>query len=150
KETETLTEEMFSQVYAAAAAHLKPIFLMAVTTGMRRGEILQLTWDCVDLERNIIVVRTLKKTGEGERIRHIPIHPSLREVLLSMRKVEGSPYVFCRRDGRPYQQIQNGVRAAFEKAGVMVGKVKRVHYFRHTFATELVEREKVDAFTLQD
>jgi integrase len=42
------------------------------------------------------------------------------------------------------------VRAAFEKAGVMVGKAKRVHYLRHTFATELVEREKVDPFTLQD
>src|SRR5215510_6538283 len=88
KETEALTEEMFSQVYAAAASHLKPILLMAVTTGMRRGEILQLTWDCVDLDRNIIVVKTLKKTGEGERIRHIPLHSSLRETLLRIKKVE--------------------------------------------------------------
>jgi site-specific recombinase XerD len=67
-----------------------------------------------------------------------------------IRRVAGSPYVFCHSDGRPYQQIQNGIRAAFERAGVMAGKAKRVHYFRHTFATELVEREKVDPFTLQD
>lgn len=150
KETETLSEEMFSQVYEEAAPHLKPMFLAAITAGMRRGEILRLTWDCVDLDRDIIAVKTLKKNGEGERIRHIPIHPSLREALLGIRRVEGSPYVFCHCNGKPYKDIKNGVRAAFERAGVMVGKAKRVHYFRHTFATELVEREKVDPFTLQD
>src|SRR5262249_22850816 len=75
KETETLTEEMFSQVYTTAAPHLKTIFLMAVTTGMRRGEMLRLTWDGVDLDREMIAVKTLKKNGEGERIRYIPMHP---------------------------------------------------------------------------
>lgn len=32
----------------------------------------------------------------------------------------------------------------------MVGEAKRVPYFRHIFATELVEGGKVDPFTLPD
>lgn len=42
--------------------HLLLIVLLAITTGMRRGEILGLTWDCIDFERNSII---LKETKNG-------------------------------------------------------------------------------------
>lgn len=42
--------------------HLLPVVLLAITTGMRQGEILGLTWDCIDLDRKVI---SLKETKNG-------------------------------------------------------------------------------------
>ena len=42
--------------------HLILIVLLAITTGMRQGEILGLTWDCIDFDRQFI---TLKETKNG-------------------------------------------------------------------------------------
>ena len=42
--------------------HLPLIVLLAITTGMRQGEILGLTWDCIDFVRETI---TLKETKNG-------------------------------------------------------------------------------------
>ncbi|MGZ3633875.1 MAG: tyrosine-type recombinase/integrase [Parachlamydiaceae bacterium] len=43
--------------------HLLPIFLIAITTGMRKSEVIKLTWDCVDLDRGLI---SLKETKNGK------------------------------------------------------------------------------------
>lgn len=55
---------------------LYPIFVVALNTGMRIGEILGLTWDCVDFEKNMIsVTKTLSylsNDGKG----HYEFHPT--------------------------------------------------------------------------
>ena len=42
------SKEEFDRLLAVAPAHLKPIVLTAYYTGMRRGELLKLTWDRVE------------------------------------------------------------------------------------------------------
>lgn len=59
------------------------IVLMALTTGMRRGEILGLRWPDVDLERRMIV---LNKTKNGER-RSVPAVPEVAALLREHAKV---------------------------------------------------------------
>lgn len=54
---------------------------LLVYTGMRRSEILDLRWEDVKLEDSTITV-----TGKGGKLRHIPIHPALGEVLSASKR----------------------------------------------------------------
>lgn len=54
---------------------------LLVYTGMRRSEILALKWEDVKLPDNTITV-----TGKGGKLRHIPIHPALSEVLVDVER----------------------------------------------------------------
>lgn len=62
---------------------LQLIVLLALTTGMRRGEILGLRWADVDLERKLIVIN---KTKNRDR-RSVPIVPAVAELLQAHGKV---------------------------------------------------------------
>lgn len=57
KERAVLTLEQADQLLAASSEQLKMILTIAVTTGMRRGEILSLKWLDIDLERRFLQVR---------------------------------------------------------------------------------------------
>jgi len=58
----------FQVLVDAAPAHLKPILLTAYHTGMRKGEILGLTWDRMDLKADMIRLRPEDtKTRESAR-----------------------------------------------------------------------------------
>jgi len=128
-----LTPEELTRLLDASAPHLKPIVLMAVHTGMRRREILSLRWADVDLRKRTI---TLTKTKNNER-RIIPINAQLADVLRSVPLHLESPFVFCDRDGCPYDRIDNGFRRACQRAGIVDF---RFHDLRHTFASHLIMR----------
>src|SRR5262249_39644014 len=71
-------------------AHLEPILILVLNTGMRRGEILSLSWPQIDFTRNLIhLVRT--KTGKA---RPVPMNSAVREQLLALRVHSRSQYVF--------------------------------------------------------
>ncbi len=63
---------------------------MAINTGMRRGEIFNLKWFDVDLNRNVLHVR-VSKSG---RARTVPLNATVRSLLESIPKT--SEYVFMR------------------------------------------------------
>ncbi len=128
-----LTPEELTRLLDACAPHLKPIALIAVHAGMRRREILSLRWSDVDLRKRPI---TLTKTKNNER-RILPMNAHLADVLRRLPRHVESPYVFCDRDGRPYDRIDNGFRRACKRAGIVDC---RFHDLRHTFASHLVMR----------
>ena len=70
--------------------HIKPIVTIALYTGMRKSEILQLKWDNVDLKHGFIL---LEVTKNGER-REIPINARVREALTGITRRLDVPYVF--------------------------------------------------------
>jgi integrase len=64
-------------MHLAAVAWLREVVTFAVNTGMRRGEILALTWAGVDFTRRTVTVFTSKI---GER-RTIPVNQTVLELL---------------------------------------------------------------------
>lgn len=60
--------------------HLKPIVITALNTGMRRGEILSLKWEQVDLRHGFISLEDTK-SGEG---REIPINYAIKSLFEEM------------------------------------------------------------------
>src|SRR5215218_10302406 len=76
---------------AASGDRLEAFYVLAVHTGMRRGELLGLKWDDVDLGNSTVRVhRTLTRTGNGRRIAlgKPKTDKSNRNVRLTPRAVE--------------------------------------------------------------
>ena len=124
------------------APHLKPIVIVALHTGMRRGEILGLKWKQVDLNHGFILLDTTKN---GER-KEIPIDDTLQEMFTEMPHSIESIHVFTDRDGNPYKSIKHSFSTALRKAGI---HDFRFHDCRHTFASHLV-MAGVDLVSVKD
>lgn len=122
-----LSPEEIERLLTACTAHSRPFVLLALNTGMRRGEILGLTWDRVDLAGGVL---TLTHTKNG-KVRRVPMNALVRETLRTMPR--SGPYVFG--GARPYGAIKTGWLAACRRAGL---SGVRFHDLRHTAATAMV------------
>jgi integrase len=71
---------------------LKPIVITALNTGIRKGEILNLKWDNVDLKQGFSLLNQ-DQTKNGDR-KEIPINRAPRETLQGITRHLDSPYVF--------------------------------------------------------
>jgi integrase len=69
-----LPKEECLNLVACCDNHLRPIVMTALNTGMRKGEVLGLKWENVDLKHGFVL---LERTKNGER-REIPINATLR------------------------------------------------------------------------
>jgi integrase len=115
-------------------AHLRPLVIVAIGTGMRRGDQLNLLWVKVDFQRNVIYVPN-SKTG---RDYPLPMNEDVRGVMLQLRReLKGSDHVFVNKDtGKPYRDLKKGFLRACELAGI---KNLHWHDLRHTFGARLAE-----------
>ena len=109
------------------------IVVLAITTGMRQGEILGLKWKDVDLVRSCAV---LHETKNGER-RTVPIPQFAAQFLIELSKVRriDTPLVFPgKKDPLKPIDIRNMWDDAVVKAGL---EDFRFHDLRHTAASYL-------------
>lgn len=127
-----LSRDESQNLIRAANNYLKPIVITALNTGMRRGEILGLKWDQVDLKHGFIL---LDITKNGER-REIPINGTLSITLKGITRRLDVPYVFYDpKTGKAYQDVKKSFHSACKRA-----KIRDFHFhdLRHTFASQLV------------
>lgn len=135
-----LSPDEAKKLLDACGPGLRPIVILALHTGMRRGEILGLKWGDVDFNRGVILVRR-SKNGES---REIPMTKTLREALSGLPRV--SDTVFTSSKGGPYRSIRNAFNRAVREAG-FAGL--RFHDLRHVFASNL-RMGGADLFLLQE
>lgn len=130
----TLEEE--EQLVAACTSrrtHLKPIIICALDTGMRRGEILTLSWSDVDFNQRLINIKAYHTKTEQERTLAMTdrLYEELR-VLYDDSPKQPDKLVFG---------IEDNVKRSFGSACKVAGiEGLRFHDLRHTFATRLIER----------
>ena len=137
-----LTAEEWHKLYEAAAPHLQPILLTAYHLGQRLGEILNLTWDRVDLHRGIITLRGVDTKTNVPR--QVPMTPQVKATLTSLAKVRDLTHkhvlVYQR---NPVREVKTAFHTACRKAGI---ENLRFHDLRHCAATNL-RRAGVDTTT---
>lgn len=107
-------------------AAVKPIILLAISTGLRRGEILSLRWSNIDLERRVATI-PITKTGLP---RTIPLTDSAVEILMGVHR--DSNIVF--------DIAANAFRKAWERLRVRAGIPDlRFHDLRHEAISRFCE-----------
>jgi integrase len=156
-----LTPEQVAGFPALVHGHpLEAPVLVALFTGMRRGEILALRWGNVDLDEEVIQVReSLEQTKIGLRfklpkskagVRDIRLPAIVTDALQDHRKRElerrfqlgqGRPsdadLVFPTWDGSPWQP--NAFSGAWSKLAQELGLSVSLHGLRHTHASQLID-----------
>ncbi len=125
--------------------YLKNIFITGYYTGMRLGEILNMKWNWIDFEQNIIKVLCSESfTTKSKKERIIPISQTLRNVLLNqfpkVINVDKNNFVFVRVSG--IKLNENFVSKQFKKSVRAAGLDDKIHFhtLRHSFASMLVQR----------
>lgn len=140
--TRWLTKAEAARLLKAALAepkvrlHLPLFILLGLYTGQRKGAILALRWDMVDLENNRINFQPLDRRVTNKRRSRIPIPRRLRTHLRNALKrgVADGPVVNL--NGEVIGDIKKGFAAACARAGL---KGVTPHTLRHTCATWLMQ-----------
>lgn len=107
---------------------------------MRRGEILGLTWDKVDLQQRMIFLDA--GDTKDQEPRRIPINSELLEILKAvpsrLAKADEDRHVF-QFNGKSFLDMRDALRKACKTAKIKYGRFRRegfiFHDLRHTFTT---------------
>ena len=160
KEMRTLPAEKISAYLAAAEEHgVLPMFYLELTTGLRRGELVALLWDDLDLEKQTLTVSKSAGRISGEvKVTQPKTANSVRTIYLSKETVDllmqehnkhpSNPVMFPSPvTGRLYGPDCLGRlhKTLLKKAGITENIP--FHGLRHTFAT-LAFQQGVDAKTV--
>ena len=118
------------------APHLKPIIMVALYTGLRRGEILRLRWAHIDFDNVVLTVQKSKtKAGQG---RQVSLNSALRELLLVLHEGATNEWVFPS-PKNPREHIGD-VKNSFRRP-VKISAIPHItfHQLRHTFCSRLAD-----------
>lgn len=127
------------------ADHLKPMVILSIGSGMRRGEVFSLTWSDVDLLARRITVQGAK--AKSGRTRHIPLNSEVTAALKGWRdQTSGSGFVFPGEGGERLNNVRKSWEAVLEAAGI---ERFRWHDMRHHFASKLI-MASVDLNTVRE
>ena len=131
-----LSEAEVKRLYAALLdsrnSQLKFIVPMLILSGARKREVLDAQWGDLDLQRRIWRI-PMSKSG---RARHVPISDGMSELLLSIPRTEGIPFIVPDpKTGKPFISVQYFWNMARCEAGLAD---VRIHDLRHSFASFLI------------
>ena len=163
KQMRPLTEDELLKFFEVAKEdRLFPAFVLVATTGLRRGEVCGLKWDCVDLEEGVLITRrqllilddglhleedTKSKRGRrritltDDAVRELKAHRARQaeEQLLLGKAYQKNNLVFCKADGTKIdpREFTKHFQRLLEEAEL---PRVRLHDLRHTHASLLLAR----------
>jgi len=139
-----LTFEEADRLVAAAEGEWRTMVIVALHTGLRRGELMALGKDAVDLKHRRIDVRRNYHRGrlgtpKSGLSREVPLSETATRALAAHRHTRSEDFVFCDAKGNPLtaSRMRYELRAICKRAGL-----RRIgwHVARHSFASHLVMR----------
>lgn len=114
--------------------HVRLFVMLALHTAGRRGAVLGLTWDRVDMDRGRINLAVVGETNRKRRAT-VPITDQLRPELVAAKEAAQTPYVI-EYAGDRVLNIKKGFAAAVRRAGL---DDVTPHDLRHTAAVWMAE-----------
>lgn len=124
---------------AAVGSHIYSLVLTALHTGMRKSELLNLTWEDIDFDMRMITVKSKDDWHtKNYKARLFQLTPVLYDVLKEHEADQPllrNKYVFTFRGKAIRQDIRRSWRRVVCKAGL---QGITLHTLRHTFASQLV------------
>ena len=128
--------------------HLRPLVMLALNTGLRRGELLGLTWGSVNFSGKILTVTAA--TAKSGHTRRVPLNREALEVLTAWHARQGKPksdaFVFPGHEGERMKRIDTSWESLMKAAKL---KNFRLHDCRHHFASKLVQAG-IDLYTVKE
>ena len=135
------TEEFRRLVVAMPDPIIGAMVAVAGETGLRKSEILGLTWDRIDLHNRRVIIEKTK----GKRVRQIPLSAFTVETLRKVIRYVGVPHIFVHQDGKPWKNPEKPFRAGRKASGL---DWITWHVLRHYRGTTWL-RNGVDIVTVQ-
>jgi integrase len=125
--------------------HLMPLTLLALNTGLRRGELFGLTWEAVRLDGKQLTVTAA--TAKSRKVRHVPLNAEALDVLRRWKKQgSGVGLVFPGLTGERLTHVNRSWSSL-----VTAAELTNFHFHdcRHHFASSLV-MAGVDLYTVKE
>lgn len=128
--------------------HLRPMVVVALNTGLRRGELLGLKWANVNLTGKVLTVTAA--TAKSGHTRRVPLNTEAFDTLTLWYERQKNPkseaLVFPGHRGERMTRIDTAWASLTKLAGI---KNFRLHDCRHHFASKLVQAG-VDLYTVKE
>ena len=124
-----MSKEEIDQLLQKCSRSLRLAVVVALNTGLRKSELQSLRWGDIYYEQEVIRICN----SENGEPRDIPMNEAVKVAILSMPRHPEGAYVFCGKDGIPYN-FRKAFETAVKRAGI---SDFRWHDLRHTYASHL-------------
>ena len=125
---------LFEELDDNANVQVGQVIRLLLLTGARKREVLDARWSEIDMSRRLLTVAASR--SKSKKPRHIPLSDAAVELLRTLPRHEGVPWVFFNpRTGKPPVSIFYAWDSIRRKVGL---EEVRLHDLRHSYASFLV------------
>lgn len=132
-------EEFEKLIHLVEEEWLRQAIIFSISTGIRRGELINLRWTEADLGRRVIMIQSSPSFRvKGNKTRVVPLSSVALEVILRQKEYPGCPYVFSLNRRQIDGNWMSGLFRRYVKQAGLYEKKLHWHNLRSSFASWLV------------